>query len=136
MTSPPATLFSHHFFLHSVSHHSDRQRSVVDGVETKTEQLHRKQRMVLYVFLGLLRTRNWLLLKHYAMVEPLAYWFQNVRQRGRCSLSGSFSYTLRTVWRNLHKMHTRCQEQFNETLQLIPHLHAAFDNHINVVVNK
>ena len=42
--------------------------AVVDGVETKTEQLHRKQRMVLYVFLGLLRTRNRLLLKHYSMV--------------------------------------------------------------------
>ena len=49
------------------------QVSTLDELhETAQDQLHRKERMILYLFLGLLRTRNRLLLRHYAMVQPLA----------------------------------------------------------------
>ena len=92
--------------------------------------------MILFVFLGLLRTRSRLLLKHYVIVEPLAYWFKNMQQRGCRSLSGSLSVTLQTAWKKLNEMHTRYQATFNETLQPTPRSHAAFDNHNNIVVNK
>lgn len=43
---------------------------------TESSVLSRKKHRVLHLFLDMLKTRNWRLLPHSSMVQPLAYWFK------------------------------------------------------------
>ena len=104
--------------------------------EDEGEQLHRKQRMILYVFFGLLRTRNRNLLLHYSMVEPLANWFKGLQQPGRRSISGGFNSDLRRTWKRLGEMYDQCIPTFNEKLQSTERCHGALDNHNKIIRSK
>merc|ERR1712086_423254 len=92
-----------HFIFASIVSTKKYQGSTLDELpETAQDQLHRKERMILYLFLGLLCTRNRLLLRHYAMVQPLARWFQGQETAGHRTLGGGFESALATVWKHLN----------------------------------
>ena len=43
--------------------------------ETEPEKLHYKEKMILFIFLGLIWTKSRMLLRNWALVEPLEYFF-------------------------------------------------------------
>ena len=98
------------------------------------ESLHRKQRNMLFALLGLIRTRNRNLLRHWAIVEPLALWFKGYRQPNNARSNGT-SATLNTCWQGIEAIRSRCLPTFQEKLQCEPRCHGAFDN-FNMVTSK
>ena len=87
----------HHIFASIVSTKEYHLSTLDELPETEQDQLHRKEQMILYLFLGLLRTRNRLLLRHCTMVQPLACWFQGQESAGHCTVAGGFDSALATV---------------------------------------
>ena len=132
--------YSHFVFATIVSSQSYRvgvhSNLDPDCFETPSEELHRKERMILFFFLGLIRTRNRLLLRHYGMVEPLAVWFKGQQQSGRRTLSGGFHSTLPTVFRKMNDLYEKCLLTFNAKLRGEIRCHGAFDNHNKQIRNK
>ena len=101
-----------------------------------TSDMHMKQRMILSAFLSHVRTKSRHLLKHYAIVEPLGFWFKGYMQPSRKSISGMTNSDMRTVWTRIGKMHDRCILGFNQKLLLEARCHGAFDNHNKKKIKK
>ena len=64
-----------------------------DGDESS---LHKKQRMILFLFLASCRVKSVFLLKHWAITEPLGMFYKGHQQLSAKSISGAFSATLPT----------------------------------------
>lgn len=88
----------------------------LEDVES-VEGLHKKQRMVLFVFCGLLRAKSNRLLNHWAQVELRGFLYLGFQQPARKSLSGSFSFILDTCWKHQHALQNRLLTSFNEKLR-------------------
>ena len=101
----------HYIFASIVSTKEYQVSTLGELPETKQDQLYRKERMILYLFLGLLCTRNRLLLRHYAMVQPLARWFQGQETAGHRTLGSGFESALATVWKHLNTLHAKHQQK-------------------------
>jgi hypothetical protein len=62
--------------------------------------LHKKQRMILFTFFASIRTRSCYLIKHWAQVESLGFFFRGFHQPGRKSFTGAFIQGLVTSWKD------------------------------------
>ena len=77
-----------------------------------------------------------MLLRHYAIVEPLGFWFKGFQQLSGQSISAGFNSHLKTVWKILDQIYDRCIVTFNQKLQLDMCCHGAFDNHNKKIPKK
>ena len=102
----------------------------------KIEELHHKERIIVFLCLGMIRAKSNRLLKHYAMIEPFAYFSKGYQQPGRRCLSGSLSSTLRTSMKRIKTIYDRCLPTFNDTLSGTMRCHGAFDNHQQILPKK
>ena len=84
----------------------------------------------------MIRAKSNRLLKHYAMIEPFAYFSKGYQQPGRRCLSGSLSSTLRTSMKRIKTIYDRCLPTFNDTLSGTMRCHGAFDNHQQILPKK
>ena len=100
------------------------------------QDLHRKERMMLFLFFGLIRTKSRYLLKHWAMVEPFGHYFKGHQQPGRNSLSGAFTSTLETCWKRQNEIYERFLPSFNEELQSESTNYGSYDNYNEVLPKK
>jgi hypothetical protein len=53
-----------------------------------SNELHPKQRMMLFLFFGLIRTTSQRMMKHWAIVEPLANFYRGNLQPGAKTVGG------------------------------------------------
>ena len=109
--------------------------SPVSTMDNECESLGKKERQILSLFLGLLRTRSREMLPHHYSVAPLAQWYKRHTQARRQTSSDS-SARLRTVLAKLNDIYTRTIMTFNETLQSLPRAHGSFDNYNNLMSAK
>ena len=113
------------------------EKSDDDNAPTPNDnQLHKKERMMLFLFLALLRTRSRYLLSHWASIEPLGHYFKGHQQPGRNSLSGSFSMTLRTCWARQKVIYDKYIPTFNQELEAEQTTFGSYDNHNEVLQKK
>jgi hypothetical protein len=98
--------------------------------------LHKKQRMILFTFFASLCTRSCYLIKHWACVESLGYFFRGFHQPGRKSFTGAFIQGLRTSWKDQNAIYDRMISTFHEKLRSEDILTAAFDNFQKVIPKK
>jgi hypothetical protein len=59
-------------FVHLVMYSMVESRQFKETGPVDTNALHPKQRMMLFLFFGLIRTKSQRMMKHWAIVEPLA----------------------------------------------------------------
>jgi hypothetical protein len=98
--------------------------------------LHKKQRMILFTFFASIRTRSCYLMKHWAQVESLGFFFRGCHQPGRKSFTGAFIQGLVTSWKDQESIYETTISSFNEKLWSTPMMSAAFDNFQKVIPKK
>ena len=128
-----ATLISTRYYSIDVSVPPEDDENEEMG---EMEELHYKERIIVFLCLGMIRAKSNRLLKHYAMIEPFAYFSKGLQQPGRQSLSGSLSSTLRTSMKNIKEIYDRCLPTFNDQLSGTMRCHGAFDNHQQFLPKK
>ena len=108
----------------------------IDPVLSRVEELHFKERIIVYLCIGLIRAKNRLLLRNYAMIEPFAYFSKGYQQPGRRTIAGGFTSTLPTCWKRIKAIYDKCLPSFNERLTAETRCHGAFDNHQKFIDKK
>eukprot|EP00956_Cyclotella_meneghiniana_P022470 scaffold42566_cov60-Cyclotella_meneghiniana.AAC.1 len=98
--------------------------------------LHDKQKQILYLFYGLIRARSLMLMRHWAIVEPLGYYYKGNQQPGSKSMGGMFSSSLPTSFDRLDEIYKADIEAFNNRLEFEPVLFGAFDNYQRMIQKK
>jgi hypothetical protein len=92
-------------FLHLVMYSVVETRYFREsGGVIEASELLPKQRMILFLFYGLIRARSQKLLTHWAIVDPLAHFYRGNSQPGSKSISGSFVSHLNTGLSALEKI--------------------------------
>jgi hypothetical protein len=104
-------------FLHLVMY------SVVESKDFKEEigivpylALKTKQRMMLYLFYSLIRTRSQQLMKHWAIIEPLAHFYKGNTQHRLKSMGDAFVSTQFTGFKALDDIYEERHCKFEATL--------------------
>ena len=115
---------------------STEKQNINKDEMTSQAELHKKHRMILFVFCGLLCAKSRDLLTHLALCKPLGYFFEGFTQPSRKLSSGGFISTLDTCWKMHDKIHKQYISSFHEVLQKDPKCHVCFDNYNNVLPKK
>ena len=128
-----ATLMSSRYYSIDVSIPPEDEENEEMGA---IEELHHKERIIVFLCLGMIRAKSNRLLRHYAMIEPFAYFSKGYQQPGRRCLSGSLSSTLKTSMKRIKTIYDRCLPTFNDQLSGTKRCHGAFDNHQQILPKK
>ena len=114
-------LICHFVFITIVLSHyypSPKEQKIINEDEMASPaELHKKQRMLLFVLCGLIRAKSRELLKHWAQSEPLVFFFKGFTQPSRKSIYGGSTITFPIWWKNQDKLYEKCILSFNEILQ-------------------
>jgi hypothetical protein len=92
--------------------------------------------MILFTFFASLRTRSHFLIKHWAQVEALGYFFRGFNQPGRKSFTGAFIQGLVASWKDQERLYNGKMPSFNQKLQDTPVVTDAIDNFQKVIPKK
>eukprot|EP00956_Cyclotella_meneghiniana_P031332 scaffold81936_cov56-Cyclotella_meneghiniana.AAC.3 len=98
--------------------------------------MKKKNRQILYLFYGLIRTHSSWLMKYWAIVEPLGCYYKGHQQPGSKSFGGSFSASLPTAWGALETIYKEEFLSFMSSLEEETTLTGAFDNYQKVIPKK
>ena len=74
-----------------------------DEMMSEDEEIHFKERLIVFLCLGMIRAKSRLLLRHYAIIEPFAYFSKGYQQPGRRTMTGGLNSTLPTSMKQLNK---------------------------------
>ena len=99
-----------------------------DSNDVDVSVLHKKQRMILFLFLATCRVKSVFLLKYWAIIEPLGMFYKGHQQLSSKSISGAFSATLPTSLAALESLYDNEIPDFYEHINNSPYLIGAFDN--------
>ena len=108
------------------SQHFNEKHDVKGLTEENT--IHRKQRLILFIFLASIRCKSVFLLKYWAIIEPLGIYYKGHQQLSSKTLSGAFSMTLPTSLDALDLLYRKEMPEFAAHLERSPYLFGAFDN--------
>ena len=98
--------------------------------------LLKKQNQILFLFYGLIRSRSQLLMRHWAIVEPLGYFYKGHQQPGNKSMAGMFSSSLPVSFDKLDDIYNGEVGDFMSRLEFEPVLFGAFDNYQRMIQKK
>lgn len=101
-----------------------------------TGPLHKKQNQILFLFYGLIRARSQLLLRHWAIVEPLGHFYKGHQQPSSKSMGGLFTSCLPVCFEKLDTIYEEEIEDFMSRLEWEPVLTGAFDNYQRMIQKK
>lgn len=90
--------------------------------------MHRKQRLILFIFLASIHCKSVFLLKYWAIIEPLGIYYKGHQQFSTKTLSGAFSMSLPTSLDALEMLYRDLMPEFYSHLERSPYLFGAFDN--------
>lgn len=107
-----------------------------DVSESTEDELHRKHRMMLYIFYCLLRTKCKYHLLHWAQIEPMGLYYKGLQQPASQSMSGTFTSTLATCWKYQRKLYDKGLKTFNDKLEGEMRCSGAFDNYNEIYSKK
>ena len=107
-----------------------------DEMMSEDEEIHFKERLIVFLCLSMIRAKSRLLLRHYAIIEPFAYFSKGYQQPGRRTMTGGLNSTLPTSMKQLKKIYKRCLPTFNDRLAGTMRCHGAFDNHQKILPKK
>ena len=107
-----------------------------DEINNKDDMMHFKKRLIVFLCLSMIRAKSRLLLRHYAIIEPFAYFSKGFQQPGRRTMTGGLNSTLHTSMKRLKEVYERCLPTFNDRLAVTMRCHGAFDNHQKVLPKK
>ena len=107
-----------------------------DEMMSGDEEIHFKERLIVFLCLSMIRAKSRLLLRHYAIIEPFAYFSKGYQQSGRRTMTGGLNSTLPTSMKQLKKIYERCLPTFNDRLAGTMRCHGAFDNHQKILPKK
>ena len=79
---------------------SSQYYAVPMGPLNDTDELHKKQRIILLLSCGLIRTKSNRLLSHWAQLEPFGHFFKGHQQSSRIVIGGALTMTLPTFFKN------------------------------------
>jgi hypothetical protein len=122
-----------HLVMYSVVESKDFQEEI--GLISDST-LKTKQRMMLYLFYSLIRTRSQQLMKHWAIIEPLAHFYQGNTQPCSKSMGGAFVSTQHTGFKALDDIYKERYCEFEATLDSQQTAEVAFDNYQKVLPKK
>ena len=97
--------------------------------EIDTDDLHRKQRLILFLFLATIRCKSVFLMKSWAIIEPLGLYYKGQQQLSAKTFSGAFSMSLPTSLAALDKIYKENMPHFYAKLQKTKVICGAFDNY-------
>ena len=97
--------------------------------ETDSDDLHRKQRLILFLFLASIRCKSVFLMKSWAIIEPLGLYYKGQQQLSAKTFSGAFSMSLPTSLAALDKLYKENINQFYAKLRKTKVICGAFDNY-------
>jgi hypothetical protein len=102
----------------------------------ETDNLHRKQKMILHIFYAALRTHSNHLLKYWALIDPLGGFFKGHSQPASNSFIGSFTSSLETSFKDIEKIYEYRLPSLFAMLESEGMLFGAFDNYQKVIQKK
>jgi hypothetical protein len=123
-------------FVHLVMYSMVQSKRFKETGPVDSNQLHAKQRMMLFLFFGLICTRSQRMMKHWAIVEPLANFYRGHSQPGAKTVGGAFVSTLETSFLALDEIYGNKYPDFMSTIEEQQTAFVSFDNYQKNISKK
>jgi hypothetical protein len=104
-------------FVHLVMYSMVESKRFKETGPVDSNELHPKQRMMLFLFFVLIRTKSQRMMKHWAIVEPLANFYRGNSQAGAKTVGGAFVSTLETSFLALDEIYANKYPDFMSTIE-------------------